>query len=154
MSLILSRLFSSFDCTSKENSTMEIELNLDNQTPVYTNHDQISGTLVLDANSSLRLSNISVTLLGTSTSRASSTSQVEQHQVYISSKVEHIRKDISDSSKLVRKTQKLFPPEKLPLFQNYADLTIGAGRHSFPFSIMVCVEIIPGPACPCANIGY
>lgn len=71
--------------------SMQVQVNLDRDDPVYTNRDSVSGeVIIMECNSSLNLSSISVSLLGTAVSRSGGSS--ETHLVCIWFNLSHTKR--------------------------------------------------------------
>ncbi|PLB53603.1 hypothetical protein P170DRAFT_451657, partial [Aspergillus steynii IBT 23096] len=95
---------------------MNLHIQLSRDKPVYSNHDVVSGQLVLCSATPLQISGVVVTLSGTATTSLKDGRLNEHHELF-------------------RRSQRVFPPAAIAQLPGHPGLTIGAGTHRFPFSI-------------------
>ncbi|KAK5795878.1 hypothetical protein VI817_005163 [Penicillium citrinum] len=93
---------------------------------IYTNKDTVTGKIILVALSSVLISNVSLTLSGSSTSRLRSRYSNETHKVF-------------------KSTRWIISPDEVPQHSIVRKRTMRAGRHIFEFSIPF------PPTCECAQ---
>ncbi|PYH76999.1 hypothetical protein BO82DRAFT_406608 [Aspergillus uvarum CBS 121591] len=108
----MSFMMSFFDPTS----CMESQVELDKREPTYTNNDCVSGRLILNLDSPVDISQITVTLLGRSISRMEGSSHTECHQ-------------------LIQEAQQIFPPCGQLDQDTSRFRTLGPKQYTFPFSV-------------------
>ncbi|KAI9036538.1 uncharacterized protein KD926_001749 [Aspergillus affinis] len=106
---------------------MDLQLQLNGDKSAYSNHEVVSGELVLRSAIPLQISGIVVTLKGSARSSLKDERFAEQHELF-------------------RRRQRVFPPPAIAQFPDHPGLTVGAGTHRFPFSIPVSLRSSKGPA--------
>lgn len=118
-------------------SRMDLQIELDKPEPTYTNNDCVTGHVILNLDSPVDISQITVTLLGRSVSRMERSSHTECHQVCF---LNYLWRPVIcrlTLSKLIQETLQIFPPCG-QLDQNTSRFrTLGPKQYIFPFSLAV-----------------
>ncbi|KAH8433290.1 uncharacterized protein LDX57_010925 [Aspergillus melleus] len=97
---------------------MQLQLQLSADKSAYSNHEAVSGELVLRSAIPVQISGIVITLKGTTRSSLKDGRLVERHELF-------------------RRRQRVFPPPVIAQLPGHSGSTVGAGTHRFPFSIPV-----------------
>jgi hypothetical protein len=114
---------------------MEVYIELDQGDLVRTNCETVSGKVVVESNSHLNISSITVTLAGISVSRSRISERSETHKVIVISLISEACIE-TNIVQLFEKSEKLFPEKSLPE-HSLCGLLLGDGKHTFPFLIRV-----------------
>ncbi|GJP87978.1 fungal Zn(2)-Cys(6) binuclear cluster domain family protein [Aspergillus niger] len=96
---------------------MEIQIELDERKPFYTNEDRVIGHVILRNDTEVDIATITISLSGQAISRLDSGKLTESH-------------------KLFQRNEQIFPPSNCVGWLTSASVTIPPGEHSFPFCIM------------------